>query len=140
MTKDEIAARLSAEMQMLLKIDAVDPHRPFLELGADSIVLNEAVQKIENSFGVTINVSQFFEAQSTIDTLAAYIFEHAAQMPSDEVKASQKSVVVHPAAPAQIDAAPLVGLFQKQLDLLSETIEQQNTALMDQMRKGRGDT
>ncbi len=140
LSKDQIAAALSAEMQNLLKIDAVDPHRPFLELGADSIVLTEAVQKIDAAYGVKINVAQFFEDQSTIETLASYIADKTTIAPTvasaDAQDTSHVSTMSDQAVnePSQIDAAPVVALFQNQLDLLATTIQKQNEAVLEQLR------
>lgn len=52
---------------------AIDVHRPFLEMGADSIILTEAVKAVERTFGVTVAIRQMFESLTTIDALANYI-------------------------------------------------------------------
>ncbi|MFZ1756567.1 MAG: MupA/Atu3671 family FMN-dependent luciferase-like monooxygenase [Caldilineaceae bacterium] len=57
--------------------DDIDINAPFLEMGADSLVLIEAIRKIENVYDVTINVRQFFEQLVNIKALAAHILEHS---------------------------------------------------------------
>lgn len=52
---------------------AIDVHRPFLEMGADSIILTEAVTAVERTFGVAVAIRQMFESLTTIDALAKYI-------------------------------------------------------------------
>lgn len=51
----------------------IDVHRPFLEMGADSIILTEAVKGVERRFGVVVAIRQMFESLTTIDALAHYI-------------------------------------------------------------------
>jgi amino acid adenylation domain-containing protein len=73
----------------------VDIHLPFLEMGADSLVMVEAIDLIEQQFGLKLAIRRFFEDLSTIDALAGYIDE---TLPPDA-----------PAAPAAAPApAPAV--------------------------------
>ncbi len=55
--------------------DQLDVQLPFLEMGADSIVLVEALSKIEKIYGIKISIAQVFEELSTIQALADYIEE-----------------------------------------------------------------
>jgi iturin family lipopeptide synthetase A len=70
-----ILAKLSKIVAKLLKSapEEVDIYAPFLEMGADSIVLIEAIHNIENSFGIKISIRQLFEELKTLDALAKYI-------------------------------------------------------------------
>jgi amino acid adenylation domain-containing protein len=56
--------------------DEIDVNAPFLEMGADSLILIEAVHTIENTFGIKVAIRQFFEGLPTIDALATYIDKH----------------------------------------------------------------
>ncbi len=56
--------------------DAVSPHAPFLEMGADSIVLVEAIQTIETQFSLKLTMRQLFEELTTLDSLAVFISEN----------------------------------------------------------------
>jgi amino acid adenylation domain-containing protein len=64
-------------------VEEVDDHVAFLEMGADSIVLVEAVHVIDAKFGVKLNVRQFFEELSTIDAIATYLDE---RIPAEEAR------------------------------------------------------
>src|ERR687886_23757 len=77
--------------------DEIDVNAPFLEMGADSLVLVEAVHTIENTFGIKVAIRQFFEELATIDALATYIDKHITPewalkvYPQPEVKPSASS-------------------------------------------------
>ena len=70
-----ILAKLRVIIAELLKSDPeeVDIYAPFLEMGADSIVLVEAVHYIENCFGIKISIRQLFEELTTLDALTNHI-------------------------------------------------------------------
>jgi glutamate-1-semialdehyde-2,1-aminomutase len=51
----------------------LDTHTNFLDLGADSISLLEAVKSLEKTFGLKVEISQFFEELQTIDGLITYL-------------------------------------------------------------------
>ncbi|MDM8560650.1 amino acid adenylation domain-containing protein [Candidatus Parabeggiatoa sp. HSG14] len=73
--KDTIIAKLRTMTAELLHEtpSEVDIDMHFLEMGADSIVLTQAVREIKNLFGLTIMIRQFFEELTTLETLADYI-------------------------------------------------------------------
>src|SRR5262249_20065923 len=48
-------------------------HTPFLEMGADSIVLIDAVRMIEQTFGIKLPMRQLFAELSTLDALVDYL-------------------------------------------------------------------
>ncbi|MBV9389924.1 MAG: amino acid adenylation domain-containing protein, partial [Chroococcidiopsidaceae cyanobacterium CP_BM_ER_R8_30] len=75
---DSIRSQLRGIVARLLQIDPadVDIYAPFLEMGADSLVLVEAIRTIENSFEIKIAIRQLFEELTTIDALATYINNH----------------------------------------------------------------
>jgi natural product biosynthesis luciferase-like monooxygenase protein/amino acid adenylation domain-containing protein/non-ribosomal peptide synthase protein (TIGR01720 family) len=53
--------------------EEIDIDEPFLEMGADSIVLLAAIRKIQSRFGVEVAVRQLFEQERTLEALAGYI-------------------------------------------------------------------
>ncbi|MBC9795257.1 non-ribosomal peptide synthetase/type I polyketide synthase [Sinomicrobium weinanense] len=59
----------------------LDDQMSFIEMGADSIVLVEALKKIEKKYSVTLKISELFEELSTLDALSRYI---ADQQPAPE--------------------------------------------------------
>ncbi|MEO1373245.1 MAG: amino acid adenylation domain-containing protein [Cyanobacteria bacterium J06635_10] len=74
-TMDSIRLQLRNIVARLLHTDleSVDIYAPFLEMGADSLVLVEAIQAIESRFGIKVAIRQLFEELSTIDALANFI-------------------------------------------------------------------
>jgi iturin family lipopeptide synthetase A len=73
----DILAQLHTSVAKLLKADPaeVDVNAPFLEMGADSLVLVEAIGYVERTFGIKIGIRQIFEELTTIALLAKYIHE-----------------------------------------------------------------
>ncbi|GCE45199.1 glutamate-1-semialdehyde-2,1-aminomutase [Thermosporothrix hazakensis] len=78
--KDQILARLEEIIVRLLELPpgSIDPAASFLELGADSIVLVQALQTIRSTFKVEISISQLFEGVNTLQALAEYIEQQGA--------------------------------------------------------------
>jgi amino acid adenylation domain-containing protein len=62
--------------------EQVDINTSFLELGADSLLLVNAIRNIQDSFGIKISVRGFFEDLSNIGKLASHIDE---QLPPDAI-------------------------------------------------------
>ncbi|WP_207001556.1 type I polyketide synthase, partial [Trinickia mobilis] len=95
--KEEVEKILCGTLAKMLRTDIsqVDSHAPLLELGADSLVLVQAIKSIEQTFGVTITIRQVFEELTTIAAIAEYV---AAQTHAD----------VTSVAPAESDVATRV--------------------------------
>jgi len=76
--KDTIVSLLRTLATELLQIASseIDVDIPLLEMGADSIVMAQAVRQIENTFGLSITIRQFFEELTTLNALANYIEQH----------------------------------------------------------------
>ncbi|HEX6745678.1 MAG TPA: aminotransferase class III-fold pyridoxal phosphate-dependent enzyme [Longimicrobium sp.] len=91
-----VAARLSSVFASLTGIPAgdIDPGVPFLELGAESIVLLQVVRTIQDEYGVELSMRQLFGDLSTLGSLAAHV-----------ARASDR-VAPPPAAAPPADAAP----------------------------------
>ena len=51
----------------------IDIHSPFVEMGADSLVLLSGARVIEDNFGVKIEIRQFFEEISSVSAIAHYL-------------------------------------------------------------------
>jgi natural product biosynthesis luciferase-like monooxygenase protein len=70
-----ILAVLQPLMARFLEMDPaqIGLHTPFLEMGADSLVLIDAVQTIQNRFGIQIPIRHLFEEYTTLDALASYL-------------------------------------------------------------------
>ncbi|MEM9489438.1 MAG: aminotransferase class III-fold pyridoxal phosphate-dependent enzyme, partial [Myxococcota bacterium] len=64
----QIAARL-----LRMEPDEIVAEQTFLELGADSIILTAAVRRLEDHFGIKLEIRQFFEELDTPLALATYL-------------------------------------------------------------------
>ncbi|PSB55588.1 hybrid non-ribosomal peptide synthetase/type I polyketide synthase, partial [Chamaesiphon polymorphus] len=75
--QQDILNQLHTSVAKLLKADLaeVDINAPFLEMGADSLVLVEAIGYVERTFGLKVGIRQIFEELTTIALLAKYIHE-----------------------------------------------------------------
>ncbi len=71
--------------------ETLDVHASFLEMGADSIVLAEAIRVIEDTFLLKISIRQLFEQFTTLDALAEHIGNNSSE--------------AQPAAPPPVRAA-----------------------------------
>jgi len=71
----EIAERVIALVAELLGTtpDRVERDAPFLEMGADSLVLVQAVGRLEREFGVKIQLKQFFDELSAVGKLVDHL-------------------------------------------------------------------
>lgn len=65
-----------------MRPDEVEPYRPLLEQGADSIVLVEMVSRVETTFGVILVLRQMFEELLTVAAIAEYITASGGKAPS----------------------------------------------------------
>ena len=74
---------------------------PFLEMGADSLILVYAVRRIDELFRVKLEIRQFFEEITTIASLAEFIADRVPP-PADV----QSSPVSNPASAAPIATVP----------------------------------
>ncbi len=71
----QIAATLQGIVGRVLRIEprAIDIEAPFLELGADSLALVEALRGLQETFGVKMTIRQLFEQFPTISALAGFL-------------------------------------------------------------------
>ena len=115
--KDEFIAKLRPLIARFLELtpEQVQLQTPFLEMGADSLVLIEAVQAIEKMFGVRLAIRDFFDSLTTLDALATYLDQ---QVPVEKV--------AHPenGSKAGFDA-DVQKLMQQQLEMVSRVISEQ---------------
>lgn len=128
--------------------DDLDVHAPFLEMGADSIILMNALGALRNKYGVQLSIRDLFEGYTTLDALADYILVNSTQVPQSDSavsgSASEKTTAQQPqlkmkvqhetnnahaavmqpvaAMPASHVAGNLEQLFNEQLALVSRVI------------------
>jgi natural product biosynthesis luciferase-like monooxygenase protein/amino acid adenylation domain-containing protein len=116
-----IAETLQGIVGRVLRIEPrdLDIEAPFLELGADSLALVEALRGIQEAFGAKLTIRQLFEQLPTISVLASYLEQTvpAAALPvvgPVQAPVAQASVPVqmaapvapHPPAPSPIPSLP----------------------------------
>ncbi len=72
---DRIAATLQGIVGRVLRIEPqeIDIEAPFLELGADSLALVEALRGLQEAFGVKLTIRQLFEQFPSIEALASFL-------------------------------------------------------------------
>jgi len=89
-SSDSIRSTLRSLVAKLLQIesDEIDAAATFLELGIDSLLILEAMRRIETTWGVQVEAQQFFEELETIDALATYIEQNLSS--KQEQKSSQQ--------------------------------------------------
>lgn len=97
--RNHLQEQLREMVGRLLQMDAaeVDAHTPFLELGADSLILIDAVRLIEKNYGVKLAIRQLFEEFPTMAALADHIAE--------QTSPAQKKLL--PQQPVQTATAPV---------------------------------
>ncbi|MCA2961996.1 MAG: aminotransferase class III-fold pyridoxal phosphate-dependent enzyme, partial [Silvanigrellales bacterium] len=117
----------------------VKPDASLLELGADSLVLMDALKVVEDKYGVNIPVARMFQDLSTTRSLASFLAENCKEtLPSAPVHSAHAahsspaasltlvpSLATHQALPSLAGIAPVSGaggdvvsLIQTQLSLM----------------------
>jgi amino acid adenylation domain-containing protein len=107
---------------------------PFLELGADSIVMIEAVRLIEKQYGIKLAMRRFFEDLSTIAALAAFIDENSAEPELEPHLPAATSIVLPVLAAAPEGSGSLERMIADQNRMLTDVMTRQ----MDLMRASLG--
>lgn len=145
--REDILDDLRASVASLIRaeVSEVNVELPFLEMGADSLVLVEAVRVIENRYGLKLAIRRFFEDLSTISAVADFVDSN---LPEDSsAGAAATPAPAEPALPAFPPAETNAGggtssiqqvlieqnrtiskLMSQQMELLRETLTGQRTA------------
>ncbi|HYH45752.1 MAG TPA: aminotransferase class III-fold pyridoxal phosphate-dependent enzyme, partial [Thermoanaerobaculia bacterium] len=100
-----IAATVQGIVGRVLRIPPrdLDIEAPFLELGADSLALVEALRGLQESFGVKLTIRQLFEQLPSIAVLAAFLDQ---TLPPEAAPAAAPAAAVPaPAAIAETGAS-----------------------------------
>ncbi|PCE23901.1 hypothetical protein BWP39_29915 [Paraburkholderia acidicola] len=146
-----IQAELRAQVAEALgeSVEAVTGDLPFVEMGADSVVLAEAVRAIQTRYNVKIGIRELLGELNTINRLGAFLATQTTVAPTPVVQtqapaAALVAPVAHvaqpvaaaPVAPLAIAATAAVlpstgieGLLQQQLSLVQSVIGAQLAAL-----------
>jgi natural product biosynthesis luciferase-like monooxygenase protein/amino acid adenylation domain-containing protein len=109
-----IAQTLQGIVGRVLRIEPrdIDIEAPFLELGADSLALVEALRGLQDAFGVKLTIRQLFEQLPSISALAAFLDQtlpaEVAAAPAPD-PAPAPVVWEAPVAPTEVAPAPPPG-------------------------------
>ncbi|KVD41022.1 non-ribosomal peptide synthetase [Burkholderia ubonensis] len=141
----EVLEWLRGKIGELIQADpsTINIDLPFLEMGADSIVLIEAIRHIEKQYGVKLVMRRFFEDLATVQALAEYVADNlpaentppaAAAEPSATAAAPRLTAVPAPVAAAPVAPVEWVAaeggstverVLREQNQLLSHVMSQQ---------------
>ncbi len=126
-SRDAILDDLRTRIAALIQADVADVNvqLPFLEMGADSLVLVEAIRVIENAYGLKLAIRRFFEDLSTIEAVADFI---AGNLPAGV------AVSVVPTAPS----SPSSLLSMSPAVSLPEVSDSENVTLSFASERGPG--
>lgn len=132
-----LLGKLRAMTGPLLRLapDQIDVEARFLEMGADSLVLIEAVRTVEETFGITLTIQQLFEDVTSLADLATYLDR---KLPPDVVVGAETlaapafplpspPALPRPKTPAPVKTSlPLTALeqlFNQQLQIMAQQLE-----------------
>ncbi len=146
-----LATLQSMTAQLLhLPLEAVNSHIPLVELGADSLILLEAMRQIESHYQVRLSVRSLFEELSTLDALATYLAQQ--NQPTSPMEAVQESRIaecstgasemavnvkpnstsvnrINPAAQSASATShsleSMIGLFERQIEAMRQLAHEQ---------------
>ncbi|MEG4395134.1 non-ribosomal peptide synthetase/type I polyketide synthase [Microcoleus sp. BROC3] len=148
---------LSQLRSIIAKVFLVSPsevkaHVPWLEMGADSILLMESVRNIENTYGIKITIRQLFEELSTLDAIATYIDQNlspefdGADSPLTEPKPAvqpqqlDRSAFAEPTMSARLETEVAKDGVRRSETLLERIMAQQLQVMSQQLEILRGNT
>src|SRR4029079_6100372 len=95
-----LASTLQGIFSRVLRMEPKQIHvdAPFLELGADSLALVEALRGIQEAYGVKLTIRQLFERLPSISVLAGFLGERVPGEAPTQAPSQGPAPVVEPAA------------------------------------------
>ncbi|HEV2509945.1 non-ribosomal peptide synthetase/type I polyketide synthase [Bosea sp. (in: a-proteobacteria)] len=145
--RSELGGRIAAIFENLSgrPFGADETGASFLELGFDSLLLTQAAQGLQTTFGVQIRFRQLLDDLPSVDDVTRHIAELC---PQEMAKPAPVVQAAAPAAPAPAMSAPVTSvpaaasaqpagsgldaLMREQLDVMSRLMERQLQALSGQ--------
>lgn len=76
-----------------------DPELPFLEMGANSLVLMDVQRTIQNEFNIEVTIGQFFEELTNIHFLVQHIVQESAAKATAESAAKATAELTREVVP-----------------------------------------
>jgi iturin family lipopeptide synthetase A len=123
--KDEILRDVTGIVCSILQIEVskIDVNASLLELGADSLLLMDAVRLIEDKYGVSLTVAQMFDGLSSISALTDYL---VLNVPAPVEKSPQAAGV---ATLSVLQPSPGLNISPAQIQHVPVQSEAQNSTL-----------
>jgi iturin family lipopeptide synthetase A len=144
--RDEVRGGVIALVAEMLRErpEAIPLDVPFLEMGADSLILVHAARRLDEKFGVKVEIRQFFEEIVSVSALADYIADRSpapapatspatvkvnAPQTSAPVAAPSEHALAMPAADRPIlpmiggSSSELAQIVQAQMELMSRQLD-----------------
>ena len=127
--KERLLEKVRRLMQDLSGYDlsAVDPSTDLLEMGLDSLLLTQAAQLIQRTFGTPVSFRQLMEDLSSLGAIAAHL---DAALPPDAEPAQQPTALAMPVAGGP---APAPALSQTILEQILQQQQQLTTQVLQLM-------
>jgi glutamate-1-semialdehyde aminotransferase/acyl carrier protein len=105
----------------------IDPTLPFADMGADSLILLEALQEINARYRVSLTVNEIYERVDTIAKVARYIHERGGRaedgVPRGPEAARDALAVPSPATPrGEAGRRVIEDIVRQQLDLMERQL------------------
>lgn len=105
----------------------IDTSTPFLEMGADSLVMVDVMQGIESEYGVKLAIRNFFEDLLTLNALATHI---DGVLPAPAAKAAAVAAPAAMPGPVSTDGEGMLErVFAEQNRMVQQLIAQQMEVL-----------
>lgn len=147
--RSELGGRIAAIFENLSgrSFGEAETGASFLELGFDSLLLTQAAQSLQTTFGVQIRFRQLLDDLPSVDDVARHIAElcpaeiaRQAVIVQPQPAPMQATATARPQAPlpapaiaaARTDASSLEALMREQLDAMSRLMERQLQAVTGQ--------
>ena len=124
----QLLAELTAVMAETFQLEPseIRPDVPFLEMGADSIVLMGAIHAVESKYAIKISIRQLFEELSTLSALAAFL---DAQLPIESAPVQASVLAPLPTQSALLPSTAIERIMREQMTAISNLFAQQLQAL-----------
>ncbi|SMO63577.1 aminotransferase class III-fold pyridoxal phosphate-dependent enzyme [Melghirimyces algeriensis] len=132
-----------------LKSDEIGTSTHFLELGMDSIMLNQVRQEILNAFHIDIPVNRFFESITDLHKLVRFIEEKVPTQALKKMPSDTDTPMEHTEQPAQKlddsmetkiygDRSSVEHIMENQLQLLNQQQQNMNQIFSQQLEVLKG--
>jgi len=107
----------------------IDPTLPFSDMGADSLILLEALQEINTRYRISLTVNEIYENVDTIAKVAHYIYERGGRAEASESRRPEatRDPLPEPAASSatprgEVDRRVIEDIVRQQLDLMERQL------------------